>query len=75
MTLCQNDLIKLFKSFSMPQLSTYENTSKIWMNTNKNRSLNKEEIEKLEIEKFTYMYYRLNNKNDKNENRNDHGQS
>ena len=45
------------------------------MNTNKNRLLNKEEIEKLEIEKFTYMYYRLNNKNDKNENRNDHGQS
>ena len=45
------------------------------MNTNKNRSLNKEEIEKLEIEKFTYMYYRLSNKNDKNENRNDHGQS
>ena len=46
MTLCHNDLIKLFKLLSMPQLSIYENTSKILINNtnkgNKSRSLNKQ---------------------------------
>ena len=42
MALCQNDMIKLFKLLSMPLLSTYENNSKILINTNKNRSLNKQ---------------------------------
>ena len=62
----------------MHQLAIKGNTSKIWINiTNKGnkKNLNKQN-KSWKIDKCAYIYHRINNLNDKNENdnSNDHGQ-
>ena len=62
----------------MLQLDIYENISKIQTNNtnkgNKSRSLNKIEANKL-TNLLTYIYYRINNADDKSDSSNDHGES